>query len=170
MTDYIDLGECILTPVLDNLDDKIIPIETIFEGIKNSIDDFITDETTFLNIIACEETAVYFLSDYLKSLPLHIKCSVSIMKNYNIIPISGKLNYTEPMVVLHSGIDLNINDMLLRIFATMSYRFTTPTYITLFDHEYSQYPILPGIWAKSYTGYGKLDENYTNEYWNIKYD
>lgn len=41
---------------------------------------------------------------------------MSIMKNYNIIPLSGQIDYKAPMVVLHNGLDLNVNEMMLRIF------------------------------------------------------
>ncbi len=170
MSDYIDLGECLLMPVDEMVGDNLIPIEHIFEGIKESIYDFVDEDTTFLNIIACEEMAVHLMSDYIRCLPRHIKTSVSIMKNYNIIPLSGQIDYKAPMVVLHSGLDLNVNEMMLRIFSTMSYRFTKPVYITLFDHEYSPYPILPNIWPKSYSGYGMPAEDRTNDYFTIKYE
>lgn len=176
MTDYIDLGEIILTPIEPNLmNDNIIPIETVFDGIRKVINELTEDniikedEDTFLNIIAHEETSIYLLSDFLKSLPPNVKYSVSIMLHYKIINLSGSLNYRAPMIVLHNGIDLNVNNMMLHIFSTMSYRFTKPTYVTLFENEYSQYPIL-NTWANSYTGYGKSDENNTNDYWNIKYE
>ena len=47
---------------------------------------------------------------------------------------------------------------------------TKPVYITLFDHEYSPYPILPNIWPKSYSGYGMPAEDRTNDYFTIKYE
>ena len=37
MSDYIDLGECLLMPVDEMVGDNLIPIEHIFEGIKESI-------------------------------------------------------------------------------------------------------------------------------------
>lgn len=61
MSDYIDLGECLLMPVDEMVGDNLIPIEHVaFEGIKESIYDFVDEDTTFLNIIACEEMTCTF--------------------------------------------------------------------------------------------------------------
>lgn len=160
---YIDLGECVMTRV-----DNTVSVEDIFTGIHKVIEHTGINEKKFVNIIAVDEMAVYLLSDFIKSIDNNVQISVSIMKNYNIIPLSGKLNYHADMFVLHDGVNLNVNDMMLRIFSTMSYRFTNPTYITLFDHQDSHYPILYKE-CESYTGYGKMDKNNTTNYWSIEY-
>mgnify|MGYP003611687885 CR=1 FL=1 len=170
MSEYLDLGEIILVPVI-NFDNGIMPVEVVHNGIDIAINEMChIIDNNFINIIAVDEMSLYMLSDFLKRLPIDTTYSISIMKNYVVSGLSGKINYNKPMVVLHSGIDLNLNDMNLRLFLTMSYMFTKAHYVTLFDHEFSDFALLNNIYASSFTGYGRIDDNNQSLYDIIKYE
>ena len=95
--------------------------------------------------------------------------SISGMKDYKIFEISGSFNKYVPTVVIHSGINFDKSQMMLRIFSTVPYMKTTPLFITMFKNEDSDFSILD-IEVTDYYGYGKINKKTNlNDSWNINY-
>ena len=124
---FIDLGECEFYPIQPiTLNERI---ENIVREIENNYD--------FVNIIANEDATIQFLGDFVKH--VNIDNSISIMHNYKIITLHNKINYNKPMLILNCMRNVNAEEMNIRLFSTMSYRFTFPIYVSLLKSNESDY-------------------------------
>ena len=169
---FIDLGEVVLQPVLGTneelvIEKNIITEERIWDGLSDAVDFLQEKNFNFVNIIAQNEMAVQVMPDIVK-LYNGIPMSISIMKDYKIIGITGNFNPYANTVVIHSGIDFDKDQMNLRIFNTIAYMKTIPLFVTLFKNKDSDFNILD-VEACDYWGYGKTNNENINDPWNIKY-
>ena len=170
---FIDLGEVVLQPVIGT-NEELVPQENvitedqIWDGITNAVDFLVEKQFNYVNIIAHNEMMVQVAPDIIKqynSIPM----SISGMKDYKIFEISGSFNKYVPTVVIHSGINFDKSQMMLRIFSTVPYMKTTPLFITLFKNKDSDFSILDTE-VTDYHGYGKINKlTNLNDSWNINY-
>lgn len=170
---FIDLGEIVLQPVIGTNEELVdssnmITEERIWDGISDTVEFLVEKQFKSVNIIAHNEMMVQVAPDIIKQyngIPISICC----MKDYKIFEITGSFNKYAPIVVIHSGINFDRSQMMLRIFSTVAYMKTTPLFITLFKNKDSDFSILD-IEASDYHGYGKVNElTKLNDSWQINY-
>lgn len=154
---FEDIGELIMVPVQSNIESEEIDHYEIIDQIEIIISQLMIKD---INIVAHEESSIFMLSDFLRSCSDKFNiCSINTMSNYKITNISGKFNNYVDTIILHNGTNLDKNQMSLRIFSTVPYLKTIPTFVTLFKNKDSDFYIVNKE-AKKYIGYGKYDQQY----------
>ncbi len=166
---FHDLGDIVMTPTIRN-DDELIYEDTISESIENIVTEIVGIDNKFLNIVAIEDMSIHFLSHFCRALPYESSYSVSIMKDHNIINLSGKFDRSDKAITvfLHDGISLDMLNMQLRILSTMSYKYCSPIFVGLFNHPESDHSVID-ITVKSFYGFGRATTSCEQNPYSIKY-
>lgn len=154
---FENIGELIMVPVQSNIESEEVDQYEIIDQLELIISQLLVKN---INVVAHEESSIFMLSDFLRACSNKFNiCSINIMSNYKITNISGKFNSYVDTIILHNGTNLDKNQMSLRIFSTIPYLKTIPTFITLFKNKDSDYAIINKE-AKKYIGYGKYEIDY----------
>ena len=163
-TNFVDFGEVIMTPVIKDVENVIY-----HDDILEKIETFILNKkySERVNIISVGTAFNHMLADFLKFFNRKLIDSVSFMTDNNvIIPTYQKFDYYSDTIVLDIGVNLNIEQLNLRICSALPYLHKKPVYVTLFKHEDSNDSIFD-FPVKKYTGYGNMHGHVSNQLDNI---